>query len=56
MPNPIARATRWRAHAAASLAHAEAAKDEKTRQVHLDIANHFLSLADHEINEVKRRA
>ena len=56
MSNPIARAARWRAHAAASLANAEATRDEKTRQVHLDIAKHFLSLAEHEITEVKRRA
>ncbi len=38
MPNPLARAARWRAYAAASLAKAEAARDEKTRQVHLDRA------------------
>ncbi len=56
MPSPLARAARWRAHAAASLANAEAASGEKTRQVHLDIAKHFLSLAEHEINAVKRRA
>ncbi len=56
MPNPIARAARWRAYAAASLANGEAAKDEKTRQVHLDIAKHFLSMAGQEVNEVKRRA
>ncbi len=56
MTNPVERAARWRAHAAASLANAEAANDEKTRQVHLDIANHFLSLAEHEITEVKQRA
>jgi hypothetical protein len=55
MPNPIARAARWRAHAAASLANAEATSDEKTRQVLLDIAKHFLSLAEHEITEVKGR-
>ncbi len=56
MPNPRIRAARWRAHAATSLANAEAANDEKTRQIHLDIAKHFLSLAEHEINAVKRRA
>ena len=55
MPNPLAIAIRWRAHAAASLVNAETTHDEKTRQVHLDIARHFLSLAEQEINQVKRR-
>ncbi len=55
MANPIARAARWCAYAAASLANGEAAKDEKTRQVHLDIAKHFLSMAEQEIDEVKER-
>jgi hypothetical protein len=53
MPNPVARAARWRAHAAASLASAEATLDEKTRDVHLAIAKHFLSLAEDAIKEAK---
>ncbi len=54
MPNSVARAARWRAHAAASLANAEATHDEKTRQVHLEIAKHFLLLAEEEISNLKR--
>ncbi len=53
MPNAVARAVRWRRHAVESLANAEATQDERTRDVHLSIAKHFLSLAEDAIKEVK---
>ena len=51
MPNPLTRAARYRAHAGASLAHAEAAVDEAIRHIHLAIAGHFYLLAEEEIGQ-----
>ena len=46
MPTPLKRAARYRAHAAASLANAEAAIEISARNAHLAIARHFYSLAE----------
>jgi hypothetical protein len=56
MPDFLKRAARFRAHAATSLANAEAAGDEASRRAHLAIARHFYSLAEQEISlrEAKR--
>jgi hypothetical protein len=51
MPTPLKRAARYRAHAAASLANAEAAADASARRVHLAIARHFYALAEEAIGE-----
>ena len=53
----LKRAARYRAHAVASLANAEAAGDETTRRAHLAIAKHFYALAEEELSqrEVRRR-
>jgi hypothetical protein len=51
MPTPLKRAARYRAHAAASLANAEAAIDISTRNAHLAIARHFYSLAEEAISQ-----
>jgi hypothetical protein len=47
----LKRASRFRAHAANSLANAEAASDEATRSAHLVVARHFCSLAEQEISQ-----
>ena len=47
----LKRAGRFRAHAAASLANAEAAGDEATCRAHLTVAKHFYSLAEQEIRQ-----
>lgn len=47
----LKRAGRFRAHAAVSLANAEAAGDEATRRAHLAVARHFYSLAEQEISQ-----
>jgi hypothetical protein len=54
MLNTLARARRWTTHAAANLANAEAASDEKARHAHLAITKHFLLLAEEEIRQAKR--
>ena len=46
MPNFLKQADRFRAHAAASLANAEAAGDAATRRAHLAVARHFYLLAE----------
>ena len=51
MPTPLKRAARYRAHAAASLANAEAAIDINARNTHLAIARHFYSLAEEAISQ-----
>jgi hypothetical protein len=51
MPTPLKRAARYRAHAAASLANAEAAADANARRTHLAIARHFYSLAEEAIGQ-----
>jgi hypothetical protein len=51
MPTPLKRAARYRAHAAASLANAEAAADASARRTHLAIARHFYSLAEEAIGQ-----
>jgi hypothetical protein len=51
MPTPLKRAARYRAHAAASLANAEAAIDISARKTHLAIARHFCSLAEEAISQ-----
>jgi hypothetical protein len=51
MPTPLKRAARYRAHAAASLANAEAAADANARRTHLTIARHFYSLAEEAIGQ-----
>jgi hypothetical protein len=52
----LKRAARYRAHAVASLANAEAAGDETTRRAHLAVAKHFYALAEEELSqrEVRR--
>jgi hypothetical protein len=55
MPDFLKRATRFRAHAATSLANAEAAGDEASRRAHLAIARHFYSLAEEEISKREAR-
>ena len=52
MPTPLKRAARYRAHAAASLANAEAAIDIGARNTHLAIARHFYSLAEEAISQL----
>jgi hypothetical protein len=47
----LKRAGRFRAHAASSLANAEAASDEVTRRAHLAMARHFYALAEQEISQ-----
>ena len=47
----LKRAGRFRAHAASSLANAEAASDEATRRAHLAMARHFYALAEQEISQ-----
>jgi hypothetical protein len=51
MPTPLKRAARYRAHAATSLANAEAAIDIRARNAHLAIARHFYSLAEEAIGQ-----
>ena len=55
MPDFLKRATRFRAHAATSLANAEAAGDEATRRAHLAVARHFYSLAEEEISQCEAK-
>ncbi len=55
MPNFLKRADRFRAHAATSLANAEAADDAATRRAHLAVARHFYSLAEQEISQHETR-
>jgi hypothetical protein len=51
MPYFLKRASRFRAHAAASLANAEAASDVATLRAHLAMARHFYALAEQEISQ-----
>jgi hypothetical protein len=51
MPTHLKKAARYRAHAAASVANAEAAVDNATRHAHLAIARHFYLLAEEEIGQ-----
>jgi hypothetical protein len=56
MPTPLKRAARYRAHAAASLANAEAAIDISARNSHLAIARHFYSLAEEAMSQQQANA
>jgi hypothetical protein len=47
----LKRAGRFRAHAAGSLANAEAASDVATWRAHLAMARHFYALAEQEISQ-----
>jgi hypothetical protein len=51
----LKRASRFRAHAATSLANAEAAGDAVTRRAHLAVARHFYALAKQEISQREAR-
>ena len=46
---------RFRAHAGACLANAEAAGDEVTRRAHLAVAKHFYALAEEELSQREAR-
>jgi len=50
MSSFLIKAAHYRASAAVSLAHAEAAADKTTHDVHLAIARHFYLLAETEID------
>jgi hypothetical protein len=54
----LKRAARFRAHAVACLANAEAADDAVIRRAHLAMAKHFHALAEQELSEreARRRA
>ena len=54
----LKRAARFRAHAVACLAAAEAAGEAVTRRAHLAMAKHFYALAEQELSEreARRRA
>jgi hypothetical protein len=52
-PSSLERAAHYCACAAASLANAEAAVDEKTCEAHMAIAKHYYSLADEEIRQLE---
>ena len=58
MPTPLKKAARYRAHAVACLANAEAAPDEASRRARLAVAKHFYRLAEEQIGqrEAQRRA
>jgi hypothetical protein len=54
----LKRAARFRAHAVAYLANAEAADNAVTSRAHLAMAKHFYALAEQELSqrEARRRA
>ena len=54
----LKRAARFRAHAVACLANAEAADNAVTSRAHLAMAKHFYALAEQELSqrEARRRA
>jgi hypothetical protein len=54
-PSSLTRAAHYCACAAASLANAQAAVDEKMCEVHMVIAKHYYSLAEEEIRYLEAR-